>query len=404
MVHCRPETEVGRSRRIEGRATLTTVLSSPTMNRLRQQIARTVSRCRRCSSGGDPRGAPLLSRLLIRVAHDVSRHRQHHPDQADGDSGAADHPRLQHHGEPDQRRPNEQEDDRHPGASLCLVVRAFGHRCPHFARRRSSPSYAVLSTRWYARNPRYRLATWVGTHSAVPSAQHQPGLGVGLGRWAVATGRPLSAPMLSPRADQRAGYARGLNIVVRGHGPGRVHWPGCPGGEATPAGWLASLLLMDAAAWDARYDAAGLLWSAEPNQFVVRELPGRPAGRAIDLGCGEGRNAVWLATQGWTVLGVDFSAVALAKAAQLAAAAGVTVGWEQTDLLEWRPEPNYDLVLLVYVHLPPPQRQALLARAAAGVAPGGSLIVVGHDRRNLADGVGEVAAVVADDDQGTAGG
>jgi SAM-dependent methyltransferase len=158
--------------------------------------------------------------------------------------------------------------------------------------------------------------------------------------------------------------------------------------KATPAGWLASLLLMDAAAWDARYDAAGLLWSAEPNQFVVRELPGRPAGRAIDLGCGEGRNAVWLATQGWTVLGVDFSAVALAKAAQLAAAAGVTVGWEQADLLEWRPEPNYDLVLLVYVHLPPPQRQALLARAAAGVAPGGSLIVVGHDRRNLADGVG----------------
>jgi len=152
---------------------------------------------------------------------------------------------------------------------------------------------------------------------------------------------------------------------------------------------------MDAAAWDARYDAAGLLWSAEPNQFVVRELPGRPAGRAIDLGCGEGRNAVWLATQGWTVLGVDFSAVALAKAAQLAAAAGVTVGWEQTDLLEWRPEPNYDLVLLVYVHLPPPQRQALLARAAAGVAPGGSLLVVGHDRRRGRRSAGPGAAVDA---------
>lgn len=145
---------------------------------------------------------------------------------------------------------------------------------------------------------------------------------------------------------------------------------------------------MDAADWDERYRSAELVWSAEPNRFVRRELTGVPAGAAADLGCGEGRNAVWLASLGWDVLGVDFSGVALAKAAHLAADAGVTVQLEQADLLEWLPARGLDLVLLAYVHLDPAARVGLVRRAAAAVAPGGSLLLVGHDRRNLAEGVG----------------
>ncbi len=79
--------------------------------------------------------------------------------------------------------------------------------------------------------------------------------------------------------------------------------------------------------WDRRYGGTELIWTAEPNRFVVEELGDLPAGRALDLGAGEGRNAVWLAERGWRVTAVDFSPVALDKARRLARARGVSVDW-----------------------------------------------------------------------------
>ena len=147
---------------------------------------------------------------------------------------------------------------------------------------------------------------------------------------------------------------------------------------------------MDQRQWDELYASTELVWTAEANRFVVEELAGLPAGRALDLGAGEGRNAIWLAEHGWQVTAVDFSAVGLAKAAELAAGRGVTgIRWAEADLRGYQPGPAvYDLVLLAYIHLPPDEFGALLQMAASALAPGGTLLVVGHDVDNIAHGHG----------------
>jgi SAM-dependent methyltransferase len=147
---------------------------------------------------------------------------------------------------------------------------------------------------------------------------------------------------------------------------------------------------VDQRQWDEAYASRELVWTAEANRFVVEELSGLAAGRALDLGTGEGRNAIWLAERGWQVTAVDFSAVGLAKAAELAASRGVTgIRWVEADLREYQPGPAaYDLVLLAYVHLPPDESGTLLQRAASALAPGGTLLVVGHDADNIAHGHG----------------
>jgi len=146
---------------------------------------------------------------------------------------------------------------------------------------------------------------------------------------------------------------------------------------------------MDRRDWDERYAGEELLWRADPNRFLVSETAALPPGRALDLACGEGRNAVWLATVGWTVTGVDFSAVALDKARRLAADRGVTVEWVNADLLHWDPDgAGWDLVVVLYLHLPREQRRAVHARAASALAPGGTVLVVGHDLANLSAGHG----------------
>ncbi len=146
---------------------------------------------------------------------------------------------------------------------------------------------------------------------------------------------------------------------------------------------------MDQEQWDQRYGSAALIWSAEPNCFVAEELTGQQPGSALDLGTGEGRNAIWLAGQGWQVTAVDFSPVALAKAARLAASRGVTVDWQQADLRHYQPAPGgYDLVLVAYIQLPAAEFRALLALAASALAPGGTLLVVGHDADNISRGYG----------------
>ncbi len=141
--------------------------------------------------------------------------------------------------------------------------------------------------------------------------------------------------------------------------------------------------------WDRRYADVENLWSAKPNRFLVAEVEPLPPGRALDLACGEGQNAIWLATLGWDVAGVDFSEIAIAKAQARAEREGVAVDFAVADLLEYEPEPGaYDLVLLLYLHLVPPERRLVLERASAALAPGGTLLLVGHDLANMTEGVG----------------
>ena len=142
-------------------------------------------------------------------------------------------------------------------------------------------------------------------------------------------------------------------------------------------------------AWDQRYSGPDLVWGAGPNQFVAAEAALLPARRAIDLGTGEGRNAIWLAERGWQVTAVDFSAVGLTRAGRLAAARGTKVDWVQADLLEYQPGPGaYELVLVAYVHLPSVSLAGMFQAAASAVAPGGTLLVIGHDRDNVTRGHG----------------
>jgi SAM-dependent methyltransferase len=146
---------------------------------------------------------------------------------------------------------------------------------------------------------------------------------------------------------------------------------------------------MDSASWDRRYEGRELVWTAEPNRFLVAETETFAPGRAIDLACGEGRNAVWLAEHGWQAVGADFSEVGLQKARELADARGVSLEWVATDLLEYRPEPQaFDLVLIFYLQVPAGERQPILRAAADAVAPAGTFLLVAHDSRNLQHGHG----------------
>jgi SAM-dependent methyltransferase len=141
--------------------------------------------------------------------------------------------------------------------------------------------------------------------------------------------------------------------------------------------------------WNRKHGEGGMLFGVEPNRFLVAEVNGLSPGRALDLACGAGRNAVWLAEQGWTVTGADFSDVALSNARALAAERGVEVEWVQADVREWVPPAGaYDLVVVLYLHVPAEERRLVLERAAEAVAAGGTLLVVGHDIDNLTRGYG----------------
>jgi 2-polyprenyl-3-methyl-5-hydroxy-6-metoxy-1,4-benzoquinol methylase len=141
--------------------------------------------------------------------------------------------------------------------------------------------------------------------------------------------------------------------------------------------------------WNARYAAAELLWTAEPNRRFASEVEDLEPGRALDLACGEGRNAVWLAERGWRTTGVDFSDVALAKAERLAASRGVEVEWVLADVLEHEPERGaFELVAVLYLQLPHEQLAEVLHTSVGALAPGGTLVVLGHDTTNLTHGHG----------------
>ena len=145
---------------------------------------------------------------------------------------------------------------------------------------------------------------------------------------------------------------------------------------------------MDSRQWDERYAREGLLWTAEPNRFLVAEVADLPPKVALDLACGEGRNAVWLAEQGWTVTGVDFSNVGLDKGRQLAQARNVDVAFDLADATVYTRPDAFDLVVVMYLQLPAPERGLAFANAAAAVRSGGTILIVGHDNTNIADGYG----------------
>jgi SAM-dependent methyltransferase len=153
------------------------------------------------------------------------------------------------------------------------------------------------------------------------------------------------------------------------------------------------MLPVDAAAWNARYAGADLVWSAGPNALVEQLTGGLPPGRAIDLAAGEGRNAIWLAEHGWRVTAADFSDVALARADRIArerlGADADRLTTVVADLTRWEPaEAAYDLVLLVFLQLGGEAMRPVHRAAAASVAPGGTLLVLAHDRSNVEHGHG----------------
>ena len=140
--------------------------------------------------------------------------------------------------------------------------------------------------------------------------------------------------------------------------------------------------------WDERYRSHDHVWSGNPNWQLVAEAEGLPPGTALDAGSGEGADAIWLAGRGWRVTAVDWSGVALDRGAAHAAGLGTDIAdridWRREDLTVWDPgAARYDLVSVQYLHLPAEPRQALYGRLAAAVAPGGTLLIVGHHPSDL---------------------
>jgi SAM-dependent methyltransferase len=141
---------------------------------------------------------------------------------------------------------------------------------------------------------------------------------------------------------------------------------------------------MNAGEWDERYLATDRLWSATPNLFVADRLRHARPGRGLDLAAGEGRNAVWLASLGWKMTAVDFSAVAVSRGADQ----GEDVDFVLGDVLEWEPESRFDLVLIAYLHLEPSGFEGVIRRSSAWLEPDGELFLIGHDISNIGDGWG----------------
>jgi SAM-dependent methyltransferase len=143
---------------------------------------------------------------------------------------------------------------------------------------------------------------------------------------------------------------------------------------------------MDAEAWNERYRESELVWSAGPNQFVESELAGLAPGRAVDLAAGEGRNAIWLARQGWQVTAVDFAQAGLDKGRALAG--DLALDWVCADATTWTHEPAYDLCLIAYLQLPEAERRAAVRHGYAALRVGGTFLLVAHDSTNLTEGTG----------------
>ena len=145
---------------------------------------------------------------------------------------------------------------------------------------------------------------------------------------------------------------------------------------------------MDSAAWDERYAGTELIWSTGPNQFVEQGLAELSPGRALDVACGEGRNARWLAQRGWQVTAMDFSPVAVDKGRRLTEQVDDGIDWQVGDVLTTELPSGLDLVVIAYLQLPASERATAVRRSFEALAPGGTLFVVAHDSTNLTEGSG----------------
>jgi len=145
----------------------------------------------------------------------------------------------------------------------------------------------------------------------------------------------------------------------------------------------------DRVRWDERYASDGCVWGAEPNRTVAEFAAQLEVGSAIDVGCGQGRNAIWLARQGHRVTALDLSPVAIEQAKAAAVRAGVDVEFRVADVSDWEPEGRtWDFVLLCYLQLPESLRRRAHALAVEALAPGGQLLLIAHHLENLEHGVG----------------
>jgi SAM-dependent methyltransferase len=146
--------------------------------------------------------------------------------------------------------------------------------------------------------------------------------------------------------------------------------------------------------WDERYASHEPVWSGKVNRRLVEQTADLQPGDAIDIGCGEGGDAVWLAQQGWTVTAVDVSAVVIEKArahaaASLPAELASRITWRPADVRTWQPPADSaDLVSIQFVHLTEPLLAEVQARLAITLRTGGTLLIVNHDPLDLHSGVG----------------
>lgn len=133
--------------------------------------------------------------------------------------------------------------------------------------------------------------------------------------------------------------------------------------------------------WEGFYRDREQVWTGRVNPLLVREADGLTRGTALDLGCGEGGDAIWLAERGWRVTAVDISTVAMERGERRAREAGLSIHWERHDLTDSFPAGTFDLVSAQFLHSPverPDERAVILRRAAEAVAPGGALVIGGH--------------------------
>lgn len=135
----------------------------------------------------------------------------------------------------------------------------------------------------------------------------------------------------------------------------------------------------DASFWDRRYGEAERLWSLKPNALLAAFAATLEPGRALDVGAGEGRNAIWLAQRGWSVTALDVSGVALGRAAQRAAEENVELECVEADWREYRPAVMFELVVISFMHPEPHERSSMFGAAREMLVPGGYLFVVGVD-------------------------
>ncbi len=185
---------------------------------------------------------------------------------------------------------------------------------------------------------------------------------------------------------------------------GRPHdtpaaYAGAESGAGRSGHSLQEVDAVDASDWDARYAATDLVWSVEPNRFVAEIFTGLSPGAVLDVAAGEGRNAIWLAEQGWHVTASDYSAVAVERMRTLAVqrlgdGAG-RLDAVVADATHAAPSPGgpgaddgYNAALFCYLQLPMPERAEAWRRGVEALRPGGRLVVVGHAGRNLGEGYG----------------